>query len=140
MVDRVLEQTPDDRRHQHLIRSWQDIAVLELVNAVIKPVAEFTDLPSDEIYVTQWSHPLSLTSGGHQVEDVQCSRGEVQTSSPTKLFAQACLVDPRYRGNHFDDDTEETKCALIKETLAVEDRGSGASASTVVQVVVPPNG
>ncbi|KAI2662248.1 E3 SUMO-protein ligase ZBED1 [Labeo rohita] len=58
MVDRVLEQIPairrvlDDRRHHHLNPSWQDIAVLESVNAALKPAAEFTDLLSGESYVT----------------------------------------------------------------------------------------
>ena len=32
--------------------SWHDIAVLESVNAALKPAAEFTDLLSGETYVT----------------------------------------------------------------------------------------
>lgn len=58
MVDSVLEQIPaikrvlDDRRHQHLSPSWQDIAVLESVTAALKPAAEFTDLLSGKSYVT----------------------------------------------------------------------------------------
>lgn len=61
-----------------------------------------------------------------------------------KLLAKAYLEDPRYRGNHYDDDTKETKSALTEEMLAVVDAGSGASASAVVereslaQVAKPP--
>ncbi len=58
MIERVLEQANaikralDDRKHQHLNLTWQDIAVLELINAALKPVAEFTDVLSNEKVVT----------------------------------------------------------------------------------------
>ncbi len=54
MIQRVLEQANaikralDDRRHQHLNLTWQDIAVLESINAALKPVVEFTDVLSNE--------------------------------------------------------------------------------------------
>uniref|UniRef100_A0A9J8DDS8 BED-type domain-containing protein n=1 Tax=Cyprinus carpio carpio TaxID=630221 RepID=A0A9J8DDS8_CYPCA len=59
MVARVLEQVPairrvvmDDRRSQHLIPTWQDIEVLESINAALKKVADFTDALSSEKTVT----------------------------------------------------------------------------------------
>lgn len=58
MVARVLEQVPairrvlDDRRSQHLIPTWQDIEVLESVNAALKKVTDFTDALSSEKTVT----------------------------------------------------------------------------------------
>jgi len=42
----------DDRRSQHLIPTWQDIEVLESVNAALKKVADFTDALSSEKTVT----------------------------------------------------------------------------------------
>ncbi|CAL8370143.1 unnamed protein product [Gadus morhua 'NCC'] len=60
-------------------------------------------------------------------------------------LAKSCLLDPRYRGNNFDEYAEEeTKCALINEMLGTEDRESGASASaadqpeSLAQTAVPP--
>ncbi|XP_076591430.1 E3 SUMO-protein ligase ZBED1 [Chaetodon auriga] len=166
MVGRVLEQTPaikrvlDDRRHQHLIPSWQDIAVLELVNAALKPAAEFTDLLSGESYVTVSSikpvlklltedvlkpsdEDTTLTS---DIKQKMCSvlEEKYRPAALQKTLAKACLLDPRYRGNSFDDDTEETKCALIEEILDTEGGGSGASASAAAQqessaqTAVPP--
>lgn len=166
MVDRVLEQTPaikrvlDDRRHQHLVPSWQDIAVLESVNAALKPAAEFTDLLSGESYVTVSSikpvlkllteevlkpsdEDTTLTS---DIKRKMCSvlEEKYRPAALQKTLAKACLLDPRYRGNNFDDDKEETKCALIEEILDTEDGGSGASASAAAQqessaqTAVPP--
>ncbi|XP_056444631.1 E3 SUMO-protein ligase ZBED1-like [Gadus chalcogrammus] len=167
MVDRVLEQIPaikrvlDDRRHQHLIPSWQDIAVLESVNAALKPAADFTDLLSGENYVTVSSikpvlklltedvlkpsdEDTTLTS---DIKRKMCSvlEEKYRPAALQATLAKSCLLDPRYRGNNFDEYAEEeTKCALINEMLDTEDRESGASASaadqpeSLVQTAVPP--
>ncbi|KAI2658595.1 E3 SUMO-protein ligase ZBED1 [Labeo rohita] len=42
----------DDRKHGHLNPTWQDVSVLESINAALKPVADFTDVLSGEKYVT----------------------------------------------------------------------------------------
>ena len=59
LVERVLRQLPairrvliDDRKHGHLNPTWQDVAILESIDAALKPVAEFTDVMSGEKYVT----------------------------------------------------------------------------------------
>lgn len=58
MIECVLEQAPairrvlDDWRSQHLIPTWQDIEVLESVNAALKKVVDFTDALSSEKRVT----------------------------------------------------------------------------------------
>ncbi|XP_054470282.1 E3 SUMO-protein ligase ZBED1-like [Anoplopoma fimbria] len=167
MVDRVLEQIPaikrvlDDRRHQHLIPSWQDIAVLESVNAALKPAADFTDLLSGENYVTVSSikpvlklltedvlkpsdEDTTLTS---DIKRKMCSvlEEKYRPAALQATLAKSCLLDPRYRGNNFDEYAEEeTKCALINEMLDTEDRESGASASaadqpeSLAQTAVPP--
>ncbi|KAK0137900.1 Rootletin [Merluccius polli] len=53
MVERVLEQLPairhvlvEDRKHGHLNPTWQDVSVLESINAAMKPLADFTDVLS----------------------------------------------------------------------------------------------
>uniref|UniRef100_A0A9J7X3Z0 HAT C-terminal dimerisation domain-containing protein n=1 Tax=Cyprinus carpio carpio TaxID=630221 RepID=A0A9J7X3Z0_CYPCA len=161
MVERVLEQIPairrvlDDRRHQHLNPSWQDIAVLESVNAALKPAAEFTDLLSGESYVTVSSvkpvlklltedmlkpsnEDTTLTS---DIKQKMCSvlQGKYEPAALQKLLAKACCLDPRYRGDHIN--ITETKSALIEEMVGVEDEETAASASVVGddgQAVVPP--
>ena len=53
MVERVLELLPaircvlvQDRKHSHLNPTWQDVSVLESINAAMKPLADFTDVLS----------------------------------------------------------------------------------------------
>lgn len=165
MVDRVLEQIPaikrvlDDRRHQHLVPSWQDIAVLESVNAALKPAADFTDLLSGENYVTVSSiqpvlklltedvlkpsnEDTTLTS---DIKRKMCAvlEEKYRPAAVQKTLAKSCLLDPRYRANGFDE-AEEIKCALIEEILNMEDGESSASASaaaqpeSLAQTAVPP--
>ncbi|KAM4590974.1 E3 SUMO-protein ligase ZBED1-like [Odontesthes bonariensis] len=161
MVERVLEQTTaiqrvlvNDRRHQHLIPSWQDIAVLQSVNAALKPAAEFTDLLSGEAYVTVSSIKPVLklltedvlkpsdddTTLTADIKRKMCSVLDNKYSPILhKLLEKACLLDPRYRGKHFD--WEEAKCALIDEMLSMGDGGSGASPAvgiSVEQTAMPP--
>ncbi|RXN13466.1 zinc finger BED domain-containing 1-like protein [Labeo rohita] len=161
MVDRVLEQIPairrvlGHRRHHHLNPSWQDIAVLESVNAALKPAAEFTDLLSGESYVTVSSvkpvlklltedmlkpsnEDTTLTS---DIKHKMCSvlQGKYEPAALQELLEKACFLDPRYRGDYIND--TETKSKLIEEMVGVEDEGSAASASVVgdeEQAVVPP--
>lgn len=156
-----MEQIPairrvlDDRRHQHLNPSWQNIAVLESVNAALKPAAEFTDLLSGESYVTVSSvkpvlklltedmlkpsnEDTTLTS---DIKQKMCSvlQGKYEPAALQKLLAKACCLDPRYRGDHIN--ITETKSALIEEMVGVEDEETAASASVVGddgQAVVPP--
>lgn len=59
MVERVLEQLPairrvlvEDQKHDHLNPTWQDVSVLESINAAMKPVADFTDVLSGETYAS----------------------------------------------------------------------------------------
>eukprot|EP00064_Thunnus_orientalis_P023317 superscaffoldBa00008683_g23553 len=82
MVDRVL-----DRRHQHLITSWQDIAVAESVNAAFKPASEFMDLLSGE-------NDVSITS-----------------VKPVPKLLTGDVLEPSDEDEHQD----KTKYALMEE-------------------------
>ena len=138
MIDRVLEQMPairrvlgDDRRSQHLIPTWQDLAVLESVNAALKKVAEFHDALSSETMVTASSvKPVlqllmeellparedteltkNLKKAMKQVLEEKYSPAETQ-----QLLGKTTFLDPRYRdGNH----EEEIRDALLEEMLAM---------------------
>lgn len=154
-----MEQIPairrvlDDRRHHHLNPSWQDIAVLESVNAALKPAAEFTDLLSGESYVTVSSvkpvlklltedilkpsnEDTTLTSN---IKHKMCSvlQGKYEPAALQKLLEKACCLDPRYKGDHIND--TETKSALIEEMMGVEDEETSASVvGEEGQMMVPP--
>lgn len=59
MVERILEQhkaiqqvLSEDKKHRHLIPTWQDVEVLESVNKALGPLLEFTDALSGEQQVT----------------------------------------------------------------------------------------
>ncbi|XP_057193820.1 E3 SUMO-protein ligase ZBED1-like [Triplophysa rosa] len=162
MVERILEQVPairrvlDDRRHHHLNPSWQDIAVLESVNAALKPAAEFTDLLSGESYVTVSSvkpvlklltediiklsnEDTTLTS---DIKQKMCSvlLEKYELAALQKLLAKACFLDPRYRGDHIFD--TGAKSAIIEEMLGMSEEGRGGASESVAtdegQAEVPP--
>ena len=59
MVSRILEQESSirqvlsaDRKDTHLIPTWQDLEVLESMQAALSPLADFTDMLSGEERVT----------------------------------------------------------------------------------------
>ena len=59
MITRVLKNKKairrvlgDDRETSHLIPTWQDIEVLEAIDAALKPLVDFTDIMSSSDYVT----------------------------------------------------------------------------------------
>ncbi len=151
MVARVLEQVPairrvlDDRRSQHLIPTWQDIEVLESVNAALKKVTDFTDALSSEKTVTASSVKPVLRLLSEDLllpteEDTELTRNlkrkmvsvmEDKYSAPAtqQLLAKATFIDPRYRDINPGDDVKDV---LLEEMLAMpyerRDGGDGEGA------------
>ncbi|KAG9268298.1 zinc finger BED domain-containing protein 1-like [Astyanax mexicanus] len=141
MVERVIEQCPaikrvlDDRRSQHLIPTWQDVEVLESVNAVLKKVADFTDALSSERTVTASSVKPVLQLLREDLllpteEDTELTRNlkkkmtavlEEKYSAPATqgLLAKASFVDPRHKHGNSDDIKDE----MLEEMLAVPEEG-----------------
>lgn len=142
MIDRILEQGPairrvlDDRNSQHLIPTWQDMEVLESVNAALKPVANFTDALSSEKVVSASSLKpvLQLITGDVLLsgdEDTRLTHNlkEKMTAVLTdkyrapriqQLLAKAAFIDPRYKDIDIDigeDIGEEFKDELIQEMI-----------------------
>ncbi len=140
MVARVLEQAPairrvlDERRSQHLIPTWQDIEVLESVNAALKKVTDFTDALSSEKTVTSSSVKPVLRLLCEDLllpteEDTELTRNlkrkmvsvmEDKYSAPAtqQLLAKATFIDPRYRDINPGDDFKDV---LLEEMLAMFD-------------------
>ncbi|KAL6466082.1 hypothetical protein MHYP_G00262150 [Metynnis hypsauchen] len=69
---RTTKRMLDDRRSQHLNPTWQDVKVLESVNAVLKKAADFTDALSSEKTVTASSvKPVLEYKDINPVDDVK---------------------------------------------------------------------
>ncbi|XP_057710245.1 E3 SUMO-protein ligase ZBED1-like isoform X2 [Corythoichthys intestinalis] len=167
MVERVLEQLPairhvlvEDRKHGHLNPTWQDISVLESINAAMKPVADFTDVLSGEKYVTVSSvRPVlelmtaDLLSPGPDDNSLTANIKQNMcrvlmskySSSPIQLLLRkATILDPRYRASMEADETlEDIKNQLVQEILDLKDpekSGEGTSSEDARgnAVVSPP--
>ncbi len=59
MIERFLKQEKAihhvltaDKKHRHLVQTWQDVEVLEAVSKALGPLLEFTDALSGELLVT----------------------------------------------------------------------------------------
>lgn len=153
MIERVLEQLPairrvlvEDRKHGHLNPTWQDVSVLESINAAMKPVADFTDILSGEKYVTVSSVKpvLELIKGKllspnpndttltAKIKENMC-RVLTEKYSPLEiqdLLRKATILDPRYRGSMEDAEVlDDVKRELLQELLDMMEDRSGESAS-----------
>lgn len=151
MVERVLEQLPairrvlvEDRKHDHLNPTWQDVSVLESINAAMKPLADFTDILSAEKYVTVSSvKPVLeliqddlLSPGPDDTEltaSIKQNMSRVLTekySSPAiqVLLRKATILDPRYRGSMEEAGAlDDAKHQLVEELLDLGPEGEGTS-------------
>lgn len=158
MIDRVLEQLPairrvliDDRKHGHLNPTWQDVSVLESINAALKPLADFTDVFSGEKYVTVSSVKpvLDLLKGEllspdpkdtiltENIKTKMCAVLD-QKYSPAKLqelLRKATLLDPRYRG-HFGEEAIifDTKDELLKEMMEMTEEGQEEGGKCTIKI------
>nr|XP_055037872.1 E3 SUMO-protein ligase ZBED1-like [Misgurnus anguillicaudatus] len=152
MIARILEQGPairrvlDDRRTQHLLPTWQDIEVMESVNAALKSVADFTDALSSERAVTASSLKPVLQLVTEELllpaeKDTQLTRNlkekmsavlleKYSAPSTQQLLAKTAFVDPRYKDI---DIADEVKDELMEEMMNVpeeqRDDGDGERAS-----------
>ena len=150
MIARVLEQEKairkvlsDDRKTAHLIPTWQDIDVLESIQAALGPLADFTDMLSGENFVTMSTilpvlHILKNEVLKESENDTQLTKdikGRILTSMEDKysdpdvsgLLNVACFLDPRFITEYISSSVE---IAVVKDRLAREG----------VEMVVPADG
>ncbi len=138
IIERVLEQANaikralDDRKHQHLNLTWQDIAVLESINAALKPVAEFTDVLSNEKVVTASSvRPVlrlltndlldpspedSESTKNLKAKMIAVLKDKYKDLEGQKMLSKATTLDPRYRNNFEEEDIRDE---LIEEIMQI---------------------
>ena len=147
MVERILEQEPairqvlgPDRKCSHLIPTWQDVEVLQSIHAVLSPLADFTDILSDEECVT--------ASAIKPLLNVLRNKVLVASVTDTTLIADikericnyleskylehlnfedtiniARFLDPRFKAQHLGDELPLIKQHVVRE--GVEMMGSG---------------
>jgi hypothetical protein len=160
MVERVLEELPairsvlvQDRKYSHLNPTWQDVSVLESINAAMKPLADFTDVLSGEKYVTVSSvkpvlelikddllspgpDDTALTAG---IKQNMCRVLTEKYKSPAiqVLLRKATILDPRYRGSMEEAEAlDDVKQQLVQELLDIqgpEEIREGASSESCSQ-------
>ena len=140
MIARVLEQEKairkvlsDDWKTAHLIPTWQDIDVLESIQAALGPLADFTDMLSGENFVTMSTilpvlHILKNEVLKESENDTQLTKdikGRILTSMEDKysdpdvsgLLNVACFLDPRFITEYISTSVE---IAIVKDRLARE--------------------
>ena len=66
MVERILEQEEAiritlsaDRKTSHLVPTWQDINVLQVIHTALSPLSSLTDILSAESYVSVCSNSIA---------------------------------------------------------------------------------
>ncbi|XP_059410212.1 E3 SUMO-protein ligase ZBED1-like [Carassius carassius] len=139
MVKRVLEQKraitevlSKDKKTRPLVPNWQDVDVLESIDAALSPLLEFTDALSGESYVSvSFLKPvmhLFNTSILKEAEDDTELTRTIKTTvmgylnqkyddpAMDNLLDMACLVDPRFKLQY----TQEEKREYIKERAVLE--------------------
>ncbi|XP_017320472.1 E3 SUMO-protein ligase ZBED1-like [Ictalurus punctatus] len=139
MVRRALEQKraitevlSKDKKTRSLVPTWQDVDVLESIDAALSPLLEFTDALSGESYVSvSFLKPvmhLFNTSILKEAEDDTDLTRTIKTTvmgylnekyddqATDDLLDMACLVDPRFKLQY----TQEEKREYIKEIAVLE--------------------
>ena len=120
MITRVLKNKKvirrvlgDDRETSHLIPTWQDIEVLEAIDAALKLLADFTDIMSGSNYVTISAlkpilYRLEKQELGAKDSDLPMTKSiksaifkrlQEKYLSEEKLLLMnvTCFLDPRYK-------------------------------------------
>ncbi|KAL6473716.1 hypothetical protein MHYP_G00172770 [Metynnis hypsauchen] len=168
MVKRVLEQKraitevlSKDKKTRSLVPTWQDVDILESIDAALSPLLEFTDALSGESYVSvSFLKPvmhLFNTSILKEAEDDTELTRTIKTTvmgylkekyddpAMDDLLDMACLVDPRFKLQY----TQEEKREYIKDkamlemlkgerAVVVRVEGSSEEAMGEASVAVPP--
>ena len=142
MVERVLEQEQAirqvlgaDRKTSHLVPTWQDIKVLEAMNAALDQLADFTDMLSGEKMATASSLKAVLHILRTEILAVKSADSRLTADIKNRILIYleqkysdhetnsllnlASYLDPRFMTEYVDEDDLQ----LLKDKLV--DKGSG---------------
>ena len=137
MVARILEQVTAirmvlsaDHKYSHLLPTWQDIEVLEVINEVLSPLADLTDLLSGEKYVSVSSiKPVvkhirsdALAEKDDDVSLAKDVKRRIRTDLDSRyldpeiktLLDVTSFLDPRFKMEHI---AEEDKVAIKEKVI-----------------------
>lgn len=139
MIARVLEQERairqvlgNDRKSSHLIPTWQDIDVLESINKALSPLADLTDILSEEKYVSVSSIKPLLNHMQCDIlvpkeEDTRLTKDikknvstymerKYEQQETSELLDVATFLDPRFKMKFVvDSDKDNIKDRIIRE-------------------------
>lgn len=129
----------NDKKTSHLVPSWQDLEVLECINAALAPLKEFTDILSGSKYVTISAvkpilHRLSVVELACKEDDLpltcelkeeilQRIKSRYEENNLSHLLNVATFLDPRYKADFIamndeeTDDAEPSQLDLVKDEL-----------------------
>ncbi|XP_067257230.1 E3 SUMO-protein ligase ZBED1-like [Chanodichthys erythropterus] len=139
MVKRILEQKraitevlSKDKKTRSLVPTWQDVDVLESIDAALSSLLEFTDALSGESYVSvSFLKPVMQLFNASILKEAEDDTELTRTIKTTvmgylnekyddpamdDLLDMACLVDPRFKLQY----TKEEKKEYIKERAVLE--------------------
>ena len=111
----------DDRDTAHLVPTWQDLEILEAIDAAIAPLADFTDIMSRSKYVTISAlkpilHRLQVQELAAKDDDMPMTvsikkkiletlNSKYTSNEKQQLMNITCFLDPRYKvcsgSNHY---------------------------------------
>lgn len=156
MVERILEQhkaiqqvLSEDKKHRHLIPTWQDVEVLESVNKALGPLLEFTDaLSGEQQFTVSYVTPvLSLFNNdvlAVQSDDTDLTKDIKQSiltylnskfagDNVVELLGMASTLDPRFKHCYNkDEQILAIESALKAELMALgneEDKPAATEAA-----------
>ncbi|XP_014195077.2 E3 SUMO-protein ligase ZBED1-like [Haplochromis burtoni] len=139
MIQRLLEQEKAitqvlaaDKTTRHLMLTWQDIEVLDLVSTALSPLLEFTDAFSAEEYVTIScvkpvlqmfnNDMLKVKEGDTELtKDIKIAildymNKSYKDSVTERLVNMASFLDPRFHKEYFcESESEAIKVQVMSE-------------------------
>ncbi len=127
----------NDKKVSHLVPSWQDLEILECINAALAPLKEFTDILSGSKYVTISAvkpilHHLSVVELACKDDDLpltcelkeeilQRLKSRYDENDLSHLLNVATFLDPRYKADFIARSDDETNDAEPLQLVLVKD-------------------
>lgn len=163
MIERVLEQRraisdilSADRKTRHLVPSWQDLDVQESVNLALRPLQEFTDALSGEIYVSvsyvkPALHLLKTSVLVEKEDDTDLTKSikvkildymntKYDDPGTQELLDIASFMDPRFKVTYISrEKVEDIKSRIMSEMKDSAQKEGTPSENTEAQTMEPPS-
>ncbi len=119
-----------DRKSVHLVLTWQDIDVLESMQAALCPLADFTDMAGKELVTVSAIKPvlhiLKIKVLSESTTDTQLTADikheylerKYSDSDTDKMLSVSSFLDPRFKAEYIG--SAATDLAVVKDRIARE--------------------